>query len=188
MTETNRVVIERNLLPTEREKLIDFIARERAEMWVCYRDDGVWKEAEEFGKHKLPYSLSDKDEDFYYAMARHGTGVPDWDEEFGCALEKKSDSEILGAYQEFYSVDLSKDDRALCEMDKFVRSLLFPPPPTMKCSGCGNTETSKMLFRDTVERLSSVISRKNNIRRGAVVRETTCDQQLICSLCEHPVE
>jgi hypothetical protein len=99
-----------NLSESDREVVINYIARERAETWVINARDGS------FAASGLA-RFDGKDEEFFYNLARKGPNPPDWATYDVIALEERTDQELFEVYLYFYCVDPQEH-----MMDLFVAS------------------------------------------------------------------
>jgi hypothetical protein len=93
------------LSESDRELVIDYIARERAQYWVSSPEC-----------HGREWGWSTDDEEVYYRILRI-VGVPFWDWK---PLEEQTDAELLAFYIAYY--DLEPDFHM---MDLWVTSKIF---------------------------------------------------------------
>ena len=75
---------------SDREMLIDYIARERAETAICHIED-----------YRADLGWSSDDENFWYHLFRT-QGVPEWNQK---PFEQMTDQELLEFYVFCYDVD-----------------------------------------------------------------------------------
>jgi hypothetical protein len=93
------------LLEAEREQLIDYVARERAETWVVSGSD-----------IEADIGWSSDNEDLWYHIARK-TGISEWD---FSPLDNRTDAQLIDYFLYQYDVD-----PAAHKMDALVTGWIF---------------------------------------------------------------